>query len=288
MARSSASGIAVRPFSWEAISTVSPAVVSLVVFVAFSIQYVAFRSGDIFAVDGAYRCLEVYRRQKLFIDGSNHLLYPVFVFAWQRFMAAFGFRPAEPYAFFRLVEIMNCLAAAGCLAILCWFAIQATRNWRAAAGLTIGVGLSKAFLEQAANANEPILGLLWSLTGMLFAAVGFHRGQRWPFFVSGLFFALATASYQSMIFLAPAAVVLAWQSPERKVLRGKRGVSSLVWLLAGGIAGSVCIYIPALAFLKITQSALTNGGPLKIAGAHAWFGVNAGRVLNVPIGMVQN
>lgn len=163
----------------------SAGLASLGIFAGFSILYTLLRSGDIFAVDGAYRCLEVYRRQELFVDGSNHLLYPACVFLWSRLAALFGFQPSGPVSFFALTELMNCLAAAGCLGILFWLAIRITRDWRAALGVALFFGLSKAFFEQATNANQAILGLWWSFAGVLLAAVAFQKPARWLLFFLG-------------------------------------------------------------------------------------------------------
>ena len=47
------------------------------VFIGFAGFYVLLRSKNILAVDGAHRCLEVFRRQGVFFHGNNHMLYPV-------------------------------------------------------------------------------------------------------------------------------------------------------------------------------------------------------------------
>ena len=109
---------------------------------------------------------------------------------------------------------MNCLAGAACLGILYflipWRALRAT-----ALGVTVGYGFSKAFLEQATNAGEPLVGVFWGFLAMLAAVLAFKVKSNWPIAVSGLLFSLAMATYQSTIFLAPAAIVLILQSRSR-------------------------------------------------------------------------
>jgi len=59
-------------------------------------------------------------------------------------------------------------------------------------------------------------------------------------------------------------------------------------LAGGGVAGAIAIYGASYAFLRARQTALAGHNPLQIAGAHTWLGVNPGKLLNVPIGLVQN
>ena len=70
------------------------------VFIGFAGFYVLLRSKNILAVDGAHRCLEVFRRQGAFFHGNNHMLYPVDVLVWTRLSAELGLRPNGPIQFF--------------------------------------------------------------------------------------------------------------------------------------------------------------------------------------------
>src|SRR5208337_4014877 len=141
-------------------------IVPLLVFVAFTTVFVTFRSNDIFTVDGAFRCFEVYRLHRFHFDINNHLLYLLNVFAWTRFASWLGLSIETPLQFFSTVEIMNCLAGAGCLAIFCYFLFLVTSSWRHALMGTIGFGLCRAFFAQATNANQPMLGIFWSFLAL--------------------------------------------------------------------------------------------------------------------------
>src|ERR1700751_5854970 len=139
------------------------------VFIGFAGFYVLLRSKNILAVDGAHRCLEVFRRQGAFFHGNNHMLYPVDVLVWTRLVAALGLRPTGPIQFFSNVELMNCVAGAACLAIFYSLVSFAVSPGWLALGVTVGYGFSKAFLEQATNAGEPLVGVFWSFLAMLCA-----------------------------------------------------------------------------------------------------------------------
>ena len=56
---------------------------SVGVFGGVALLYVALRSGDIFGVDGAHRCLHVYHHPGPLFHGSNHMLYPLYVLQWR-------------------------------------------------------------------------------------------------------------------------------------------------------------------------------------------------------------
>src|SRR5712672_1267159 len=86
--------------------------VAAVVFLASALIFSLLRSEDIFAVDGAFRCLEVFQRPNIFFHDNNHMLYPVNVFVWTRLAGVLGFGARTREGFFPLVELMNCLAAA--------------------------------------------------------------------------------------------------------------------------------------------------------------------------------
>src|SRR6266849_9292776 len=92
--------------------------IAAIVFLVSALIFVLLRSKDIFAVDGAFRCLEVYRRPSIFFHDNNHMLYPVNVFIWTRLAGALGFAARTREDFHSLVELMNCLAAAASLTII--------------------------------------------------------------------------------------------------------------------------------------------------------------------------
>jgi len=68
--------------------------VAAIVFLASGLIFSLLRSKDIFAVDGAFRCLEVFQRPSIFFHDNNHMLYPVNVFVWTRLAGVLGFANA--------------------------------------------------------------------------------------------------------------------------------------------------------------------------------------------------
>jgi hypothetical protein len=261
------------------------------VFIGFAGFYALLRSKNILAVDGAHRCLEVYRRQSAFLNGNNHMLYPVDVLVWTRLVAALGLRPTGPIQFFSNAELMNCLAGAASLAILYLLLSFAVSPGWLALGVTVGYGFSKAFFDQATNAAEPLVGVFWSFLAMLFAVLLFKVRSNWPIVVSGFLFSLAMATYQSTIFLAPAAIVLILhsRSTERQHAFFDSTRCLAIGLFAlGGLFGCMLIYGCAYRLVGITSVA----GMLKrffvLEGGRVFFGVGIGKSLNLPIGMIRN
>src|SRR6266566_1498784 len=262
-----------------------------VLFSAFACIFALLRSTDIFTVDGAYRSFEVYRRQSLFFHGNNHMLYPVNVLVWARLAGALGLKPQRPLEFFSTVQLMNCFAGASCLAILCLMMYLATSSWRLALGATVGYGFSNAFIGQATNAAEPLVGVFWSFLALFFAALSFKEKSNWPVVASGLLFSLAMATYQSTILLAPAAIVLIWRS--RSQADSPASGSSPRLLAVGafalsGIFGSLLIYGWAYWLLGMRRPGAMLIHFFTHEDARTYLGVSIGKLLNVPIGLMRN
>src|SRR5260370_17003985 len=145
------------------------------------------------------------------------MLYPVNVLAWTRLLGALGLMGETRQSFYSRVELMNCLAAAASVTMVFWLTKLATRSLRLALCVAAGLGFSKAFLLHATNSAEPMVGIFWSFLAVCLAALSFKTGHKWPIIASGFLFALAMATYQSTIFLAPAAIVVIWygRAPEQ-------------------------------------------------------------------------
>jgi hypothetical protein len=265
--------------------------VPTIVFVTFSCLFAVLRSKNIFAVDGAHRCLQVWNRHEIFLDGTNHMLYPVNVFIWARLCALLGFKPDGPLQFFSMVELMNCLAGAACLAILCLLMYLVIPSWRLAVVLMVGYGFSKAFLEQATNANQPLVGVLFSFLGMVLASMNFKSKSNWPVVFSGFLFSLAMANYESTIFLAPAAILLIWrsrlQSFQRSIVSLPQGLA-IGWFAASGIVSGALIFGLAYRYSGITDPVAMARRFLVIEGERAYAGQGFTHLLNVPVGMIRN
>ncbi|MGB2676660.1 MAG: hypothetical protein WAN12_06220 [Candidatus Acidiferrum sp.] len=268
----------------------------LLVFLAFACFFVLLRSKDPFAVDGAIRCFEVYRRQSFFFHSSYHMLYPVNVLIWTRMAAAAGLQTSNPQSFYRVVELMNCLAAAGCLALFFLLMSAVTHSWRLAVLVTTIYGLSRAFLLHATNASEPMVGVFWSFLAVAVAALSLKTKSPWPVFFSGLLFALSMATYQSTVLLGPAALFLIWRSRPLEKQSGLRPPSRIfvVFLFGlGAVFGSASIY-GCFAYSQwkhqpaVAPSGLFTAQLVQHPGAHAYFGVSMNKFATVPVGLIRN
>jgi len=258
--------------------------VPMAILAVFFCLFAALRSRDIFAVDGAHRCLQVWHRQGIFLDGTNHMLYPVNVFVWTRLGYALGFNASGPLQFFSMVELMNCLAGAACLACLCLLMYLTVPSWSNAVSVTVGYGFSKAFIEQATNANQPLVGALSSILGLLFASLAFKSKSNWPIVVSAFLFSLAMANYESMIFLAPAAIFLIWRS--RDLCMPK--LLAIGSFAVSGVIGSALIFGLAFRYSGIANPNAMVRQLRVVEGERAYAGQGLMHLLNVPVGMVRN
>jgi len=274
-------------------SSVNAKVVSgaLAIFASFGFLYASLRSKDVFGTDGAHRCLEVFHRQTIFFHENSHLLYPVNVLVWTRLAALLGLKPNGPLEFYSTVELMNCFAAAASLATIFLLTYMAVSSWQFSLGAVIALGVSKAFFVQATNANEAVVGLFWSLAAMLILVVGLSARSTWLLFVSGLLFSLSMASYESMIFLAPAGLVLIWQfrsREERKPFLSKPVLAGEGAFLFGCAAAWLGIHAWADWMTGNTNPAGMAKQLFSMPDAGSYLGLGFGRWPNMPIGLVRN
>src|SRR5260370_42242319 len=132
-----------------------------VLFLVFALIFSFLRSKDIFGVDGAFRCLDVYRRHSIFFHENNHMLYPVNVLAWTRLLGAVGLTSGTRPSFYSRVELMNCLAAAASLTMVVCLTKLATRSTRVALCVGAGVGFLKTLLLHPTHSTYPLAEVLW-------------------------------------------------------------------------------------------------------------------------------
>jgi hypothetical protein len=261
------------------------------VFIAFLVAFAVLRSSNIFGVDGAHRAFGVYRAKSLFFQDNNHLLYPTNVWAWIHVTRVVGLKTQAPLKFFSAVELMNCFAGAACLGMLSFLIYLTVPIWRLSIAVTVAYGMSKAFLEQATNANEPLVGVFWSFVAILFAMFSFRIKSTWPIFVSGFLFAMAMASYESAVFLAPVAIVLVWESRFEKQgndLINWRQCTGILSLGLGGLLGILCIFGWAYHAEGTVSGTTLVKRFLDVGGSNVYGGVSAGKLFNIPVGMVRN
>lgn len=261
------------------------------IFGCFAVLYASLRSRDIFATDGAHRCLEVFHRQAIFFHENNHLLYPVNVLAWARLAAVFGLKANGPFEFYRITELMNCFAAAASLAIVFLLIQWAISSWRIALGAVVTLGLSRAFFSQATNANEAVVGLFWSLLAVLVLVLGLRARSLLLVFVSGLLFSLSMATYESMIFLAPAGLVLIWRTwmeENRESRISRRLIAMEGVFLLGCLAAWLGIHGWADWLTGNTRPVDMARQLFQMQDARSYLGVGPGKGLNLPVGLIRN
>jgi hypothetical protein len=256
-------------------------------FAASALAGIALRSRDLFVVDGATRCLTVFQNPTLLFHPNNHLLYPVNVLLWTRIVSAVGFNLSQPLSFVLAVATMNCLAAAVCIAILFWIILHLTRSWKLAAIVCLAYGLTTAFLAQALNSNEPMVGAAWSFLGILFAILALRNRKLWPIVLSGLLFALAMATYRSMVFLAPAAAVILISSAGAARLSRATQFARLATLGISFVAGCAAIFGWAYTHMGVRRAAMLAKF-LRQEDSSAYFDASPLQLVKLPLGLVRD
>src|SRR6266849_3059318 len=252
-----------------------------VIFLAFFSFFVALRSNELFAVDGSYRCFEVYQRQTVFFHGNNHMLYPVNVLLWSRALSHLGLKASNPLHFFSTVEIFNCLAGAGVLAILFLLLGAVVRSPGLASVLTAGYGLSHSFLSHATNANEPMVGMFFSFLSVGLAAWTFRTKSNAPVVLGGLASALALASFQSSVLFAPVALWL--------IILARRTWTAPVLLVCSAVTATTCIYGSVYTLIGIDHPVDMAKHFFQHDAAYGIFlGLTVGKILALPLGMTAS
>ncbi|HEX4965336.1 MAG TPA: hypothetical protein VF173_31290 [Thermoanaerobaculia bacterium] len=275
----------------NATRALSPWQQALAVWAAFTLLFVALRSHVYTDVDGAVRCLEVFHRQQLFFHANNHLLYPVDVFVWHRLLGLFGVKATSPLDYLALTQVMNAVAAAGCVAVLYRLTLIATGSPGAALGSAALWAFSRAFLRHATNSAEPMVGLLWSCLALWLLALP-RRGRGLPSaFAAGALLALALATYQSTILIAPLAALLCWARPpgSRPEKEGPRyGIARLVATAVGGLSGILLVYGLAYQAMGISGLHPKIARFFVITGGDVFGGVSLRSLALLPLGLADN
>ena len=251
----------------------------------------ALRSHVYTDVDGAVRCLEVFHRQELFFHANNHLLYPLDVFAWHRLLALFGVKATSPFEYLALTQIMNAVAAAGCAAVLYRLTLLASGSPGAALAAAALWSFSRAFLRHATNSAEPMVGLLWSCLALLLLALPFRRRLSfWAAMAAGGLLALALATYQSTILVAPLAAVLCWarwgDSGEKPA--NWRGMARLLATAAGGLGGILVVYGLAYQAMGVFGIRAKIARFFVVTGSEVFGGISLRNLVLLPLGLADN
>lgn len=256
------------------------------IFIASAALFVLLRTQQYLAVDGAIRCLSVYWTGRPTVAGNNHLLYFVNVFVWAKTLSLAGVNATNAFDFVRLTHWMNALAAAGATSVfwlLCW---RATESMVTAWAATCAYAFSNAFLLHATSTAEPMMGLFWSLASILMVATGLGSSSRLRLVVGGALLLLAMATYESMVLIGPAELVLIYNWDER---RSSQSRTLVLMFLTGCILGGIVAYVPAYVLsgsttpLAMWRRFLDIGG-----GEQVYGGFRASKLLNLPVGFANS
>jgi hypothetical protein len=264
-----------------------------ILFLGFLVFYAIFRSPDLTVIDGPMRSCEVYHRQEIFFHGNNHLLYPVNVLMWDRLMNSVLGACQDPLQFARRTQLMNGFAAAASVAILFLLVRGATASSGIAIWSACAYGFSRALLLHATNAAEPPVGLLLSFLAVVAAARAQRVGQGWLAALAGVLLAAAMATYQSMILVGPAVLLLCVAPTTGSVAAGvseSRGqLQRAIGFLLGSTAGVAGIYGWAYTCLRISGfGALLNRFFTVDGGTEVHGGLSLWKSIKTPIGLVAH
>jgi hypothetical protein len=242
--------------------------------------YLLLRSRDYTAVDGALRCLAIFHDPTLQFHGNNHLLYPVWVLVWSGLVRA-DFQ--DPFAFLRSIQAMNAVLAAACLVLL-YRVVFVLTGHRGLALLAAGfVGVSRAFVLHATQSAEPIPGLFFSLLGVALVLEAVRRRRAVLLILTGVAFALASASYQSMLLAAPLAAWLAMRGCTVREAAGRLAI-----LASSGAVAVTIIYGFAYTWQGIPFAEMPGRFFGLGEGYEVYGGFSVSRVVNVPFGFLRN
>jgi len=283
-------------------SPVSPALVSpsktsqfnayiggIAVFLFFATVFLLLRTRQYLAVDGAVRALGVYHRQALFFDESNHLLYPVNMFLWSHALTLLGFEAHTPFEFMALSQALNALAAAGCLAVMYNLVWIATSSTALSLAVTSAYGFSRAIVLHGTNSAEPVMGLFYSALGVLIVVESLRRDRIWFLALAGACFALALACYQSMVLIAPLALLFCfgWPPGNATVPSWNTRWMRFTCISAGGFTAVCAIY--GWAYWTSGERSIAHmiSNFFKLEGRDIYGYFSFGKVVNSPFGLIS-
>jgi len=213
--------------------------------------------------------------------GNNHLLYFVDVYFWTRALALAGVKAKSPFAFVRLTQLMNALAASGCVALFWILSRRATGSLAVSIGAALAYAFSRSFVLHATSSAEPMLGLFWSFLSVFVVTVGLARSSRMLIIAAGALLLLAMATYESMVLIGPAELVLICCWGDRRRF--------LPWFLAGCLSGALIIYPLTYAMSGTTSSGAIFQRFFQMGGGeHVYGGIRPAKVLNLPMGLANS
>ncbi|MBI4851959.1 MAG: hypothetical protein HY819_09200 [Acidobacteria bacterium] len=222
----------------------NPYIQALMLSLGFFLFFIILSSRDYMAVDGSTRCLNVGYKYGLFLHGNNHMLYPMHVFFWHKLLAIIGIKASSKLDYMHLTAVMNAFAASVVLGVFYFFLLRITESIKYAVALTLCYGFSRAFLLHATNSTEPTVGLFWSVIAICVLVFALTKNYPKLIFLTGFLLALAMATYQSMVLIAPASLVLCffWKNENQESYKKLTIFFRTIYLMAGSIVGTASIY----------------------------------------------
>ena len=227
----------------------SELVTPLGIFIGSAVLFVLLRTQQYLAVDGAIRCLLIYWQGRPITGGNNHLLYFVNVFVWTKVLSFAAVNATDAFDFVRLTHWMNALAAAGSVSLLWTLSYRASESVGAAWAASCAYAFSNVFLLHATSTAEPMVGLFWSLASVLSVSSGLAAFSRIRLFVGGALLLLAMATYESMVLIGSAELILIYYWNDQRTSRNR---TLALWFLAGCIFSGITIYVPTYALSGTT------------------------------------
>lgn len=261
---------------------------SFFVFLIFISYYSCCLSKDFTEVDGPPRCFSVYHSPKPFIHENNHLLYPINIYLWNHGISQVLGETKDFLTFGIRSQYMNAFCMSATISIFYLISVFISKSRLAAALGTLGLGFSKAFILHGTNAAEPVVGLLWSILSLFLAtcSVRYNVFKYSAALFSGIFLALAMATYQSMVLIGLGILGISLiSSPENNSsLSFSKGLTFLTGCALGAIFffGGAYLYDGATSISEILNRffALQGGG--------VYGGFSISKTINLFMGFVTN
>jgi hypothetical protein len=201
-------------------------------------------------------------------------------------LAFAGLNAASSFDFVRLVHWMNALAAAGSISMLWLLCYGATGGMGCSWAIICTYAFSNAFLLHATSTAEPMVGLFWSLASVTAVARGLTTSSRPKLFLGGMLLLLSMATYESMVMIGPAELILIYLWDEKFALDNLRLVG---WFLAGCLFGLLATYVPTYILsgtytpMGMFDRFIDTGG-----GEQVYGGMGASKLLNLPMGFANS
>ena len=257
---------------------------SLLVFAISAAVYIALRSHDVLAVDGAIRALITFNQPAEIVLGT-HMLHNFWVVAWVRLLALFSYHPADFIAYWRAAQIMNGLAAAACTGFLYDIIRRTTGSALVATFAALAWGASHAVLLHATNSAEPLIGLLWSIFALALTLHATRLRSYSLLILAGISLAIAMASYRSMVFMGLACGLLTLLSPAASRWQAIRRAATLT--------GSFLLSLAAIfGYVAHLQGARTladaSHSSLAVDSQSVYLALTPSKIINAFVGYVTN